>query len=208
MHHQASNQVSSLSCSCRNSADARSSRQNAIGGKGFYVNVHEEKRSMKLGEFKKVAQEQSAFGTSSRRGGRDVPSSYTPEVLADLEKKFWRNILFNPPMYGADCPVPKGTPPPLAAMATRLALPISRAPRITGARRRVPGGRAGRAVRPAGVRGLGPGAAGEPADHGPAEARAGGEHALPVRGHVPRGLRVALRGYGPAQHQLRPLRRP
>ena len=85
-----------------------SCRQNAIGGKGFYVNVHEEKRSMKLGDFKKIAHQQATVGSSSRRSGRDAPTTYSTEVLAELEKKFWRNILFNPPMYGADCPVPKG----------------------------------------------------------------------------------------------------
>lgn len=26
----------------------------------------------------------------------------------EQERKFWRNVLFNPPIYGADCPVPKG----------------------------------------------------------------------------------------------------
>jgi hypothetical protein len=66
---------------------------------------------MKLGDFKKIAKEQATVG-SSRRSGRDTPTTYTTEVLAELEKKFWRNILFNPPMYGADCPVPKGPPPP------------------------------------------------------------------------------------------------
>ena len=56
-------------------------RQNAIGGKGFYVNVHEEKRSMKLGDFKKIALEQSASAISSRRNGRETQGTYTPEVL-------------------------------------------------------------------------------------------------------------------------------
>ncbi len=89
---------------------------------------------MKLGDFKKIAQEQATVG-SSRRSGRDAPSTYSTEALAELEKKFWRNILFNPPMYGADCPVPKGLPlpplprsPTLSPRAPRRAMPPCSAP--------------------------------------------------------------------------------
>ena len=78
-------------------------RQNAVGGKGLYANVHEVKRSMKLGDFKKAAT------------GKDFAppldtqfSELSNEDIDLLEKKFWRNVLFNPPMYGADCPAPKG----------------------------------------------------------------------------------------------------
>ena len=163
---------------------------------------------MKLGEFKKVAQEQSAFGVSNRRGSREVQNSYSPEVLADLEKKFWRNILFNPPMYGADCPVPKGPSRSPSLLLARRPLSALQTDRWFAHGARLPGGRAWRAFRPARVRGLGPGAAGEPADDGAEEEGAGRQHALPLRRNVQGGLRVALRGHGPPQHQLRPLRRP
>ena len=32
----------------------------------------------------------------------------TDEDVDVLERRFWRNVLFNPPMYGADCPAPFG----------------------------------------------------------------------------------------------------
>ena len=34
--------------------------------------------------------------------------NFDAEAIREQERKFWRNVLFNPPIYGADCPVPKG----------------------------------------------------------------------------------------------------
>ncbi len=67
---------------------------------------------MKLGDFKKIAHQQATVGSSSssRRSGRDAPTTYSTEVLAELEKKFWSNILFNPPMTVQTAPSPKVPP--------------------------------------------------------------------------------------------------
>ncbi|EKX51736.1 hypothetical protein GUITHDRAFT_65602, partial [Guillardia theta CCMP2712] len=78
-------------------------KQNAIGGKGLYMNMHEEKRSMKLAEFKRIAQSK-AFAPPVD-GQKKVLDQDDIDLL---ERQFWKNVLFNPPMYGADCPAPKG----------------------------------------------------------------------------------------------------
>ena len=78
-------------------------KQNAIGGKGLYANVHEVKRSMKLADFKKAATSKE-FSPPVDAQFRDI----TDEDVDVLERRFWRNVLFNPPMYGADCPAPFG----------------------------------------------------------------------------------------------------
>jgi len=78
-------------------------RQNAIGGKGLYANVHEVKRSMKLADFKKAA--------TSKEFAPPIDGQFnelTDDDVDQLERRFWRNVLFNPPMYGADCPAPTG----------------------------------------------------------------------------------------------------
>jgi jumonji domain-containing protein 2 len=78
-------------------------RQNAIGGKGLYANVHEVKRSMKLADFKKAAM--------SKEFAPPIDGQFkelTDDDVDQLERRFWRNVLFNPPMYGADCPAPTG----------------------------------------------------------------------------------------------------
>jgi hypothetical protein len=78
-------------------------RQNAIGSKGLYANVHEVKRSMKLSDFKKTATSKD-FAPPMDTQHKEL----TDEDVDLLERRFWRNVLFNPPLYGADCPAPTG----------------------------------------------------------------------------------------------------
>ena len=78
-------------------------KQNAIGGKGLYANVHEVKRSMTLSDFKKTATHKDFLPPVDTQF-----TEMTEEEVDVLERRFWRNVLFNPPMYGADCPAPMG----------------------------------------------------------------------------------------------------
>ena len=78
-------------------------KQNAIGGKGLYANVHEVKRSMTLADFKKAATNKE-FSPPVETQFREL----SDEDVDLLERRFWRNVLFNPPLYGADCPAPTG----------------------------------------------------------------------------------------------------
>jgi hypothetical protein len=58
---------------------------------------------MKLADFKKAAM--------SKEFAPPIDGQFkelTDDDVDQLERRFWRNVLFNPPMYGADCPAPTG----------------------------------------------------------------------------------------------------
>jgi hypothetical protein len=132
-----------LTCAdCRARAQVkRPIKQNAIGGKGLYVNVHEEKRSMKLSEFKRAAKSKEFAPPVDGAGARGLSDAEVDQ----LERYFWRNVLFNAPMYGADCPAPRGFRPDgregLFDPAVCGSWDLGNLPSLltTGVKRRVPG---------------------------------------------------------------------
>ena len=66
-------------------------RQHATGRQGLYRTLLVENRSMLLSDFKEVAE-----------SGDTAPPKDTDSET--LERKFWKNIPLNPPLYGADVP--------------------------------------------------------------------------------------------------------
>jgi jumonji domain-containing protein 2 len=65
-------------------------RQHATGRQGLYRTLLVEQRSVNLPTFKAMTEEPT-----------NAPPSEDPETL---ERKFWKNIPMNPPLYGADVP--------------------------------------------------------------------------------------------------------
>lgn len=64
-------------------------QQEVHGSGGLYQQYNMQKKKMTVAEFKKVA---------------ESPRYATPPYFdyEDLERKYWKNISFNPPIYGAD----------------------------------------------------------------------------------------------------------
>lgn len=64
-------------------------QQEVHGSGGLYQQYNMQKKKMTVAEFKKVA---------------ESPKYATPPYFdyEDLERKYWKNISFNPPIYGAD----------------------------------------------------------------------------------------------------------
>jgi [histone H3]-trimethyl-L-lysine9/36 demethylase len=65
-------------------------RQHATGRQGLYRTLLVENRSMPLQNFKDMTEEPT-----------NAPPNLEPD---ELERKFWRNVPMNPPLYGADVP--------------------------------------------------------------------------------------------------------
>ncbi|KAG7667735.1 hypothetical protein Ndes2526B_g01867 [Nannochloris sp. 'desiccata'] len=65
-------------------------RQHATGRQGLYRTLLVEQRSVNLPTFKAMSEEPT-----------NAPPTAEPETL---ERKFWKNIPMNPPLYGADVP--------------------------------------------------------------------------------------------------------
>ena len=61
------------------------------GGQGMYQLYNIQKKSMTVREYKKIAESQKY----------KTPDFFDYE---ELERKYWKNITYNPPIYGADVP--------------------------------------------------------------------------------------------------------
>merc|ERR1712157_217956 len=64
--------------------------QTVSGQQGLFQLINIQKKTLKVKDFKELA---------------ETPQYRPPEGNVDeLERKFWKNITFNPPIYGADVP--------------------------------------------------------------------------------------------------------
>eukprot|EP00887_Chlorella_sp_A99_P000860 scaffold5.g860.t1 len=86
-------------------------RQHATGRAGLFRTVLIEHRSMPLSEFRRAAPVDSWAGEVPGQRGAARAMAETPVNAAPqgadvdtLERKFWKNVVLNPPLYGADVP--------------------------------------------------------------------------------------------------------